>query len=234
MLGVGLASSGQASPYSPWPICFGAAYQVTGTPDNSLAEWTNSPNLGGSIVRYVTNGTTLWVACQANDGPQEDGKYNATNVPSKTWDFTWDPGLARYVWVYDWWMSTPPQKAAYNWYSWPDSAHHCNFNGPPPGPPPAVTSITAVPTSSGSVHVQWQDNSGGAASYVISNGNYTPPGLGFGVYSYTWPVSPGTYMCFTVAAKRPAIQLVAVCVRDHNVDVLVPDAPARTIWKASS
>ncbi len=128
LLGIGSASPALASVCSPFPSCTGAApYQVTGTPDNSLSEWTNSPALSGSIVRSVPNGTTLWVVCQANDGPQEDGKYNAANVPSRTWDFSWDAGLGRYVWVYDWWMNTPPQNAAYNWYSWPDAAHHCNF-----------------------------------------------------------------------------------------------------------
>lgn len=197
---IGLAGPAKASPCTPWPSCFGAAYQVSGTPDNSLVEWTTSPALGGSIVRSVPNGTTLWVGCQANDGPQEDGEYNAPGVPSQTWDFTWDPGISQYVWVYDWWMNTPPQQAAYNWYSWPDTARHCNFNAPPPGPPPAVTSITAVPTSSGTIHVQWQDNSGGSASYIISNGNVSKPELGFGASSYDWPVSPGTYMCFTVIA----------------------------------
>ncbi len=33
----------------------------------------------------------------------------------------------QFVWVYDRWMNTPPQEAAHGWYSWPDSAHHCNF-----------------------------------------------------------------------------------------------------------
>ena len=125
---IGTVSAGpaNASPCSPWPSCFGGTYQVTGTPDNSLTEWTFSPSLGGSAIRSVANGYTLVVGCQANDGPQEDGKYNVyPSVPSTTWDFAWDGGLGRYVYVYDWWMNTPPE--THNGYSWTNSAWHCNF-----------------------------------------------------------------------------------------------------------
>jgi hypothetical protein len=192
---------------SPWPSCFGTAYQVTGTPDNSLWEWSGSPTGGGTAIRSVSNGYTLWVGCQANNGPQEDGKYNVyPSVPSKTWDFTWDSGLGRFVWVYDWWMNTPPQKSAYSWYSWPDSAHHCNFGNPPPQTPPTPTNVTAVPTSSGTIHVTWHDNSSGSAAYVVSNGSVSSADLPAGTTSYDWDVSPGTYMCFTIAAKFDGLQ----------------------------
>lgn len=62
LVALGVAMSGNsahASYCSPWPTCFGTAYQVTGTPDNSLDEWSNSPLLGGTIVRSVPNGSTL-------------------------------------------------------------------------------------------------------------------------------------------------------------------------------
>ena len=117
----------KASPCSPFPSCFGSAYQVSGTPDNSLWEWTGNPSGGGTAIRPVANGYTLVVGCQANNGPQEDDEYNAPGVPSQTWDLAWDSGLGRFVWVYDWWMNTPPQNAAYNWYSWPEQSRHCNF-----------------------------------------------------------------------------------------------------------
>ena len=124
----GPIQSAKAAECTPWPSCFGAAYQVAGTPDNSLWEWTGDPSNGGTAIRSVPNHYTLWVGCQANNGPQEDGKYNVyPSVPARTWDFAWDTGLGRFVWVYDWWMNTPHEMAAYNWYSWPDSAHHCNF-----------------------------------------------------------------------------------------------------------
>jgi hypothetical protein len=110
----------------PWP-CSGAPYQVTGTA-GSLPEWTLNPKGGWTEIGTIPNGYTLWVSCQANDGPQENHKYNVyPSVPSRTWDRTWDSGKGRFVWVYGWWMNTPPEEAAYNWYSWPDSAHHCNF-----------------------------------------------------------------------------------------------------------
>src|SRR5215469_14559463 len=101
------ASPADASLCSPWPSCFGAAYQVTGTPDNSLWEWSDSPSNGGTAIRSVANGSTLWVGCQADNGPQEDNEYNVyPSVPAQTWDFAWDSGLSRFVWVYDWWMNT--------------------------------------------------------------------------------------------------------------------------------
>jgi hypothetical protein len=128
---IGLASPdpANANVCSPWPSCFGGTYQVTGTADNALTEWTFSPSMGGTAIRSVANGYSLVVGCQANDGPQEDGKYNVNpTVPSTTWDFAWDAGLSRFVWVYDWWMNTPSQNANYSWYSWPDSSRHCNFS----------------------------------------------------------------------------------------------------------
>jgi hypothetical protein len=147
-MGIFIAASGPAgaASCSPWPSCFGAAYQVSGTPDNSLWEWNNSPSLGGSAIRAIPNGYTLIVGCQANDGPQEDGKYNSyPTVPSTTWDFAWDGGLSRYVWVYDWWMNTPPQQAAY----------HCNF-GPPPPPRGGAGPYQVIGTDSQGLAVQSQ------------------------------------------------------------------------------
>jgi hypothetical protein len=192
---------------SPWPSCFGAAYQVAGTPDNSLTEWTGDPANGATTIRTITNGYTLWVGCQANDGPQEDGKYNVyPSVPATTWDFAWDSGLSRFVWVYDWWMNTPAENAADNWYSWSSPAKHCNFNTSPPETPAAPTSVTAVPTSSGTIHVTWKDNTGGSAQYVVSNSSVSSPVLAAGTTSYDWTVPPGTYMCFTIAAKFDGLQ----------------------------
>ena len=125
----GLSAPATASQCTPFPSCFGTAYQVTGTSDNSLWEWTYSPATDGSAIRSVPNNYTLWVSCQANNGPQEDGKYNVNpSVPSTTWDYAWDPGISSYVWVYDWWMNTPQQQAAYGWYSWSDAPHRCELH----------------------------------------------------------------------------------------------------------
>lgn len=121
-----------ASICTPFPRCFGTPFQVSGTPDNSLTEWTDSPLNGGKPAGSEPNGATLWVDCQANNGPQEDGKFNAPAVPSRTWDFAYDPATGQFVVVYDWWMNTPPQRAAFNWYSWSNGAPNpadspCNF-----------------------------------------------------------------------------------------------------------
>jgi hypothetical protein len=127
---VGVSVSANASICNPWPSCAGGAgyYQVSGTPDNSLWEWTYSPSAGGQKIRTIPNGYALWIFCQANNGPQEDGKYNIyPSVPSTTWDEGWDGTLGRTVWVYDWWMNTPAQNAPDDWYSWSSSDLHCNF-----------------------------------------------------------------------------------------------------------
>ncbi len=178
---VALSAPASASTCTPWPSCFGAAYQVTGTPDNSLWEWTYSPSLGGSTIRTIPNGYTLWVACQANDGPQEDGKYNVyPTVPSTTWDFAWDSGNSRYVWVYDWWMNTPPQQAAYNWYSWPDSAHHCNFSGPWPEQPALNDLLARIAGPPKMLKMGLHDNVGDTMDTVKVL--QTGPGSYLGVY----------------------------------------------------
>lgn len=118
-----------ALPCAGWPQCSGGAgtFQVSGTPDNDLEEWTYSPSRGGVDLGHRVNGDSLWIICQANDGPQEDSKFNAPNVPSTTWDYVYDPARQDFVWVYDWWMNTPPQNQADNWYSFSATSLHCNF-----------------------------------------------------------------------------------------------------------
>jgi len=168
---LGGVSTAKASPCTPWPGCFGTPYQVTGTPDNSLTEWTGSPSLGGTAITSVPNGYTLVVGCQANDGPQEDGEYNVyPSAPSTTWDFAWDSGSGRFVWVYDWWMNTPPQQAAYSWYSWQDSSRHCNFS-PGNGTTPANGSTIIGPGCP-----QWNKTHGDtdfSGNWLGTSGDYT-------------------------------------------------------------
>jgi len=73
--------------------------------------------------------------------------------------------------------------------------------------PPAPTNVTATPINTTTIHVSWTDNSGGTAQYVVSNGNVSSPNLPAGTTSYNWGgLSPGTYMCFTVAAKNSSGQ----------------------------
>ena len=135
-IAIGSALPAKASVCTPFPSCFGAPFQVSGTPDNALWEWTAAPTPSGNPsppgaatpIRTVPNGYTLYVGCQTNVGPQEDGEVNyhdGVYYASQTWDYAWDPALGKFVWVYDWWMTTPQQNFNYNWYSWPDDAHHC-------------------------------------------------------------------------------------------------------------
>ncbi|HLH83791.1 MAG TPA: hypothetical protein VKV38_11045 [Trebonia sp.] len=115
----GTAATASAAPCSPWPTCSGGAGYFQAIPfDNALWEANGNP-ANGNWIRTIPSGYTLYVFCQANNGPSEDGE------PGTTWDFAWDAGLQRYVYVYDWWMNTPPEM--YNGYSWPNSAWHCNF-----------------------------------------------------------------------------------------------------------
>lgn len=66
------------------------------------------------------------------------------------------------------------------------------------------TNVAAVVTSAGTVHISWTDNSGGQATYTVSNGDVSIPNdLPTGSTSYNWAAfAPNTYMCFTVAAKE--------------------------------
>jgi hypothetical protein len=51
------------------------------------------------------------------------------------------------------------------------------------------------------IRVAWDDPSGGADEFVVSNGNVSSVNLAAGTTSYDWRnLSPGTYMCFTVKA----------------------------------
>jgi hypothetical protein len=64
-----------------------------------------------------------------------------------------------------------------------------------------------VATSSSTIHVTWNDVSGGAGQFVVSNGNVSSANLSAGTTSYDWGgLSSGTYMCFTVTAKTATTQ----------------------------
>ena len=68
-----------------------------------------------------------------------------------------------------------------------------------PAPP---ANVTAVPIDASTIVVSWTDNSGGTAKFVVSNGQTVSADIPAGTTSLTWGgLAPGTYMCFTVAAK---------------------------------
>ena len=82
-------------------------YQVTGVDSQGLAV-QSQPHVN-HVIRYVPNGTTLYVSCQTKYGDQVDG-HTQYNRPFTTWD-----QLSDGTWVYDWYMNTPT--VATNGYS---------------------------------------------------------------------------------------------------------------------
>jgi hypothetical protein len=55
--------------------------------------------------------------------------------------------------------------------------------------------------------VAWSDTTGGAAQFVVDNGNAVSADLPAGTSSYDWTgLQPHTYMCFTLAAKQSGQQ----------------------------
>lgn len=103
-------SNGHGPFFVSWPDHFlhigdgsittnGTPYQVTGVDSGGLA--IQSQPHANHVLRYVPNGTTLYVTCQTVHGDQVDGKvYNGK--PFTTWDQLNDG-----TWVYDWYMNTP-------------------------------------------------------------------------------------------------------------------------------
>jgi GH25 family lysozyme M1 (1,4-beta-N-acetylmuramidase) len=77
----------------------GTPYQVTGADASGLAI-QSQPHVN-HVIRYVPNGTTLYVTCQTRYGDQVNGATQY-GLPFTTWDQLTDG-----TWVYDWYMNTP-------------------------------------------------------------------------------------------------------------------------------
>jgi surface antigen len=102
-------SNGHGPFFVSWPDHFlhihdsglggGSPYQVTGADSQGLAI-QSQPHVN-HVIRYVPNGTTLYVVCQTKYGDQVDGRTQYGR-PFTTWD-----QLADGTWVYDWYMNTP-------------------------------------------------------------------------------------------------------------------------------
>jgi surface antigen len=104
-------SNGHGPFFVPWPDHFlhiydgniggsgGTPYQVTGADSGGLAI-QSQPHVN-HVIRYVSNGTTLYVSCQTKNGDQVDGRTQYGH-PFTTWDKLTDG-----TWVYDWYMNTP-------------------------------------------------------------------------------------------------------------------------------
>ncbi|GHJ43787.1 hypothetical protein Cs7R123_11290 [Catellatospora sp. TT07R-123] len=70
--------------------------------------------------------------------------------------------------------------------------------------PTAPTGLTAAAVDSGTVHLEWVDNSADEAGFTVINGS-TSRNVGAGTTSYDWSgLAPGTYMCFKVRAFNAA------------------------------
>jgi hypothetical protein len=69
---------------------------------------------------------------------------------------------------------------------------------------PTPTNLRVTATQTYEFHISWTDTSGGAAGFLLTNGNSTETTTP-GVTSSDWTdisMSPGTYMCFAIAATQ--------------------------------
>jgi hypothetical protein len=154
---------------------------VAATPINARTihvSWTD--NSGGTAKYVVSN-----------------GNVSSADLPAGTTSYNWG-GLAQGTYM----CFTVAAKNTSGQSAW--SPYACATI---PYVPPAPTGVAAAATDSATIHVSWTDNSGGTAKYVVSNGNVSSADLPAGTTSYDWSgLSPGTYMCFTVAAKNTSGQ----------------------------
>jgi len=158
---------------------------VTGTVTSANLNVRAAP--WGTVLDNVPNGYSNTVDCYVQ---ASDGSY---------WDWLYDSRIGRSGWVYDPYLYTGG-----NIYQQVDQMSEGNCGSIPLTMP---SNVTATATSTGSIRVSWGDTNGGAAQYVVSNGNVSSATLPAGTTSYTWSgLAPNTYMCFTVAAKESGQQ----------------------------
>jgi hypothetical protein len=130
-------------------------YQVTGADSQGLAVQA-TPHIG-NVIRWATNGTTLNVVCQVNNGDQADGRTQYGR-PFRTWDQLNDGNF-----VYDWYMNTPT--VGTDGYS-PGIAHCPGSNPQPPGGGAGTYQVTGTDSAGLAVHsvpalggvLQWVPN----------------------------------------------------------------------------
>jgi hypothetical protein len=135
-------------------------YQVTGADSQGLAV-ESVPHLG-HLVRWATNGTTLNVTCQVNNGDQADGRTQYGR-PFTTWDELTDGNF-----VYDWYMNTPT--VATDGYS-PGMPHCPTSNPTPPGGGAGTYQVTG--TDSAGLAVHSAPTAGGILRYVPNGTSVT-------------------------------------------------------------
>ncbi len=155
-----------------------------------------------NVAAAPINASTIHVSWTDNSGGTakyvvSNGNVSSADLPAGTRSYNWG-GLSPGTYM----CFTVAAKDSTGQSAW--SPYACATI---PYVPPSPTNVTAVATDSATVHVSWTDNSGGTAKYVVSNGNVSSADLPAGTTSYNWSgLSPGTYMCFTVAAKNTSGQ----------------------------
>ncbi len=161
-----------------WPVTLPSNVTATAISSGSIRiNWTDT-NGGGA--NYVVS----------------NGNVSSATLAAGTHTYTWT-GLAPNTYM----CFTVAAKANGGQSPW--SPYACTTTWPLKAP----TNVTATPIGTGSVRVTWSDPNGGAAKYVVNNGNASSADLAAGSTSYTWSgLAPNTYMCFEVAAKQSGLQ----------------------------
>jgi surface antigen len=133
------------------PAGAATTYHVQGT-NGSLA--IQSQPAVGHVVGWLANGAAVQVACQVNNG----GTDPYDGLTSRTWD-----QLTSGNWVYDWYISTPPQGS--DGYS--PGVPHCNTStsslNPYGYPWPSATGATPIADG----HDYWEGECTSFAAWAI-------------------------------------------------------------------
>jgi hypothetical protein len=161
-----------------WPLTTPANVSATAVSSGSIrVTWTDT-NGGGA--QYVVN----------------NGNVSSANLAAGSTSYTWG-GLAPGTYM----CFAVAAKANGGQSPW--SGYACATTWKLSAP----ANVKATVTSTSSIRVTWSDTNGGAAQYVVGNGNTSSADLAAGATSYTWGgLAAGTYMCFTVAAKQSGQQ----------------------------
>jgi lysophospholipase L1-like esterase len=161
-----------------WPLTIPSNVHATAISSGAIrVTWTDTN--GGSAKYVVSN-----------------GNVSSADLAAGTTSYTWG-GLAPNTYM----CFTVAAKANGGQSPW--TAYACTTTWTLKSP----TNVSATPIGTGSVRVTWSDPNGGAANYVVNNGNVSSADLPAGATSYTWSgLAPNTYMCFTVAAKQSGQQ----------------------------
>ncbi|MBV9450407.1 MAG: fibronectin type III domain-containing protein [Streptosporangiaceae bacterium] len=171
-----------------------------------------------AAVAALAIGFVQPAVAHAASAPGVPGNVTATATSMSNIHITWSAvsGATSYV-VSNGNISTGNlTKTSYDWGALAQGTYMCltvtakNSAGQSPWSPYACATTQVAPpanlkatASSTKIHISWSDTSGGAAQFVVSNGDASSPTIPAGTTSYDWTgLAVGTYMCFTVTAKQ--------------------------------